>query len=94
MESHAKHVVNEAITHLIRVGKIQRVSPSCAGCASKLPLGSSIYTDNQTSPRTFAKEVKTSANTTSEKYTPCGDGNKHLWIALANGKEKAASARV
>lgn len=75
-------------THLMIVGRIQRTSPSCAGSASKLPLGSSINIDSHTSPSTFANEVNTSANTTSEKYTRCGDGNKHLCTALYVGSER------
>lgn len=54
-------------THLIIVGKIHRVSPSWAGWARRLPLGRSMYMHSQTSPRTFAKDVRISANTTSEK---------------------------
>ena len=56
-------------THLMSVGKIHRDKPSCAGCESKLPPGSSMHADSQTSPSTFANDVKISANTTSEKYT-------------------------
>ena len=64
------------------MGKIQRVSPSCAGCASRLPPGSSINSESHTSPRTFANDVSVSANTTSEKYTRWGEGNMHLCTAL------------
>ena len=76
------------------VGKIQRVSPSCAGCASRLPLGSSMHTDSHMSPSTFAKDVNTSAKTTSAKYTPCGDGNRHLWIALACKQHRRAGEKA
>ena len=69
--------------YLIIVGNIQRDSPSCAGRMRMLAPGTSIHIDNQTSPRTLAKEVKMSANMTSEKYIGRSAGaNRHLRIEL------------
>lgn len=50
-------------------GTTHRIKPSCLGSRRRLFPGKSMRSDNQTSPRTFAKEVKTSAKTTSAKYT-------------------------
>ena len=52
---------------LIVTGRIQRDRPSWVGRMSKLAPGRSMHIDSQMSPRTFAKEVKMSANITSEK---------------------------
>ena len=48
-------------------GRIQRASPVCDGGLSRLAPGMRMQSESQTSPRTFAKEVKTSAKTTSAK---------------------------
>jgi len=58
----------KANTYLINVGKIHLYHPYCFGGARRLPPGSSIQSDSQTSPSTFAYDVKMSAKTTSEKY--------------------------
>ena len=39
-------------------GRIQRARPICAGGASRLAPGMRMQSESQTSPRTFAKEVK------------------------------------
>jgi len=66
---HSRDVRWEANTYLINVGKIHLYNPYCFGGVRRLPPGSSIQSDSQTSPSTFAYEVKMSAKTTSEKYT-------------------------
>jgi len=67
----------------MRKGKIHLDHPSCGGGTSRLPPGRSMQRESQTSPRTFAKEVKISANITSEKYMGALSGEKrHLRIEL------------
>ena len=56
-------------SYLMNVGKIHLYKPYCFGGARRLPPGSSIQNDSQTSPSTFAYDVKMSAKITSEKYT-------------------------
>lgn len=53
-------------THLIMAGVIHLCQPSSLGMARRVFPGSRVNTDNQTSPRTFAKEVAISAKTMSE----------------------------
>lgn len=70
-------------THLIRAGKTHLVQPSCGGNSKILPPGINMHTESHTSPNTFANEVNTSANTTSEKYIGLPEGGKrHLLIEL------------
>ena len=78
----------KANTYLINVGKIHLYNPYCFGGARRLPPGSSIQSDSQTSPSTFAYDVKMSAKTTSEKYTRWFMGaDMHLLMLLfCNGK--------
>lgn len=46
-----------------------------------------MHIDNQTSPITFASDVKISAKITSEKYTGILDGlERHLRIALRKAR--------
>jgi len=56
-------------SYLITVGKIQRAIPTPADGLRILCPGISMPSDNQTSPRTCAKDVKMSAKMMSEKYT-------------------------
>jgi len=53
-------------THLIMAGVIHLCQPSSLGVARSVFPGSRINADNQTSPRTLAKEVAISAKTMSE----------------------------
>lgn len=70
--------------HLIIVGSTQRDSPCKDGSTCRLPPGNSIQRLSQTSPRTFAYEVRMSAMITSEKKIgrPRG-GKKHRLKALS-----------
>lgn len=56
-------------TYLINVGKIHLYQPCCVGVERRLPPGSSMQSESQTSPSTFAYDVKMSAKITSEKCT-------------------------
>lgn len=77
-------------TDLIRAGKTHLAHPSCGGNSNILPPGINIHTESHTSPSTFANEVNTSANTTSEKYIGLVEGgNRHLRIELERaGRER------
>lgn len=73
----------EVASHLMRLGSIHWYQPSCDGSCNKLPPGSSMHNDNHRSPRTFANDVRTSANTTSEKYMGLLEaGKRHLAAVL------------
>lgn len=70
-------------TYLINVGKIHLYQPSCVGGVRRLPPGSNMQSESQTSPSTFAYEVKMSAKTTSEKWMRWFKGeDMHLLILL------------
>jgi hypothetical protein len=70
-------------TYLINVGKIHLYQPSCTGGVRRLPPGSNMQTESQTSPSTFAYEVKMSAKITSEKCMRWFSGEyMHLLILL------------
>lgn len=70
-------------TYLISVGKTHLYQPSCAGGVRRLPPGSNMQRESQTSPSTFAYEVKMSAKTTSEKCMRWFKGkDMHLLILL------------
>jgi hypothetical protein len=65
------------------VGNIHRDQPAWRGITRILPPGRSIHIESHTSPRTLANDVKTSANTTSEKYIGWSEGEKiHRRTAL------------
>jgi hypothetical protein len=69
--------------HLISDGRIHRYQPSCVGGIRRLPLGSSMQSESQTSPSTFAYDVKMSAKTMSEKCTRWLTGEyMHLLMLL------------
>lgn len=53
-------------THLIMIGEIHLCQPCSLGAARSVFPGTRRTTDNQTSPRTLAKEVAMSAKTMSE----------------------------
>lgn len=71
----------------MKVGNIQRAYPCWPGGSNRLPLGRSMQMESQTSPRTFAKEVKISAKTTSAKYIRSSE-KKHLCIDLWEFRER------
>lgn len=77
-------------THLIKAGRTHLTHPSCGGNSRILPPGINMHTESHTSPNTFANEVNTSANTTSEKYIGLVEGgNRHLRIELDRaGRER------
>jgi hypothetical protein len=76
-------LMSKLVTHLIMVGITHLSHSPSAGVLKRVLPGKSIHADSHTSPRTFAKEVKISANTTSAKYIgPSIDVNRHLRIAL------------
>jgi len=69
--------------YLMRDGSIQWERPSKDGRDKRLPPGSSMHMESQTSPRTFANDVNTSAKRTSEKYTGLSiEENIHLAALL------------
>lgn len=71
------------LTYLINVGKIHLYQPYCVGGLRRLPPGSSMQIESQTSPKTFAYEVKMSAKITSEKCTRWFVGiDMHLLMLL------------
>lgn len=70
-------------SHLMRLGSIHWNQPYCDGSCNKLPPGSSMHNDNDRSPRTFANDVRMSANMTSEKYIELVEAAKrHLAAVL------------
>jgi hypothetical protein len=89
-------------SYLMNVGKIHLYKPYCFGGARRLPPGSSIQNDSQTSPSTFAYDVKMSAKTTSEKCTRwlMGDDMHRLILLMSQvvrerhrGKTKRKASR-
>jgi hypothetical protein len=71
------------LCYLINVGNIHLYQPYCFGGARRLPPGSSMQNDSQTSPSTLAYDVKMSAKITSEKYTRWFMGDDiHLLMLL------------
>lgn len=73
------------------VGSTQRIHPSCDGGISRVFPGISMHKESQTSPKTFAKDVPISANTTSEKQTGLvEDEKKQRRAALAYSAHKVS----
>jgi hypothetical protein len=71
------------VIYLITVGATHLSHGPSAGVRKRVLPGRSIHADNHTSPRTFANDVKISANTTSAKYTgPSIEVNRHRRTAL------------
>ena len=81
-------------THLIMIGEIHLCQPCSLGAARSVFPGTRRTTDNQTSPRTLAKEVAISAKTTSENRTgEWWGGNKQRCIALIVSAQKTMSVQ-
>jgi hypothetical protein len=64
-----QYLVALEITDLMIAGSTHLCQPSSGGAASRVFPGNSMSVVSQKSPRTLAKEVAISANTTSENST-------------------------